>query len=244
MPRLEVTQPLSAAPQPVLDQAGTASPIVMSTTAVGIGAANPETALEIAGDVLLEYGGSPKITLYSRGNGTQRYSIRATNDDDQAGGRLLVIRNESRNSDDLVLDNRGDLKLEHSGSPTITLYSRGNGTQRYSIRATNDDDPAGGRLLVIRNESQDEDVLSIDSSGNVRIPGDILFTGADLAECLEVADDPDPGDVMVIGEDGALRRCGEPYDRRVAGVVSGALDRRSGLASLLPMRPASASRSL
>ncbi len=123
MPGLEIGGPLSAGPQRVTDEFGTASSLVISTRSVGVGAPQPEAALEVNGDLLLERTGSPRVTLYSRGNGTQRYSIRATNDNDPAGGRLLVIRNESRNSDDLVLDNRGDLKLEHSGSPKLTLYS-------------------------------------------------------------------------------------------------------------------------
>src|SRR5687768_14666716 len=127
MPSLQVDQPLSATPQQVSDHSGALSPIHVSTAAVGIGNTSPEVALDIGGDVKLEYNGSPKVTLFSRGNGTQRYSIRATNDKDPAGGKSLVIRNESGERDDLVLDSRGDLKLEHNGSPKFTLYSRGNG---------------------------------------------------------------------------------------------------------------------
>ncbi len=53
---------------------------------------------------------------------------------------------------------------------------------------------------------------------------DVLISGADCAEqfdlkTLEIAE---PGTVMVIDEDGALRQCERAYDRKVAGVVSGA----------------------
>lgn len=54
--------------------------------------------------------------------------------------------------------------------------------------------------------------------------GDIRLLGADCAEFFE-ADDPaavEPGTVLVIGENGSLRACEEEYDKRVAGVVSGA----------------------
>ena len=54
--------------------------------------------------------------------------------------------------------------------------------------------------------------------------GDIRLLGADCAEFFE-AEDPkavEPGTVLVIGDDGALRACEEEYDKRVAGVVSGA----------------------
>jgi hypothetical protein len=54
--------------------------------------------------------------------------------------------------------------------------------------------------------------------------GDIRLLGADCAEFFE-ADDPatvEPGTVLVIGESGSLRACDLEYDKRVAGVVSGA----------------------
>ena len=54
--------------------------------------------------------------------------------------------------------------------------------------------------------------------------GDIRLLGADTAEFFE-ADDAssiEGGTVLVIGEDGRLRACEDEYDRRVAGVVSGA----------------------
>jgi hypothetical protein len=54
--------------------------------------------------------------------------------------------------------------------------------------------------------------------------GDILFQNADCAEEFDLADGEDalPGAIMVIGDDGKLHQCREPYDRRVVGVVSGA----------------------
>ena len=50
-----------------------------------------------------------------------------------------------------------------------------------------------------------------------------------------------PGTVMVIGDDQALRPSSESYDRRVAGVVSGAGDYKSAL--LLDRRASSRPRS-
>lgn len=54
--------------------------------------------------------------------------------------------------------------------------------------------------------------------------GDIRLLGADCAEYFE-ADDPtaiEPGTVLVIGDNGNLHSCDQEYDKRVAGVVSGA----------------------
>ncbi len=54
--------------------------------------------------------------------------------------------------------------------------------------------------------------------------GDIRLLGADCAEFFEVEDatSVEPGSVLVIGEDGSLCACAREYDKRVAGVVSGA----------------------
>lgn len=61
--------------------------------------------------------------------------------------------------------------------------------------------------------------------GDVEVTGDIRLTNADCAEDFDIADHhcAEPGTVMVLGEDGgALHQSHRPYDKRVAGVVSGA----------------------
>jgi hypothetical protein len=65
----------------------------------------------------------------------------------------------------------------------------------------------------------------------VTADGDIRLLGADTAEFFE-ADDPaaiEPGAVLVIGEGGTLHACDAEYDKRVAGVVSGAGDTKPAL---------------
>jgi hypothetical protein len=58
--------------------------------------------------------------------------------------------------------------------------------------------------------------------------GDIILS--DCAEHFEVADAGiEPGTVMVIEDVGNLRPCDQPYDKRAAGVVSGAGHFRPGL---------------
>ena len=54
--------------------------------------------------------------------------------------------------------------------------------------------------------------------------GDIRLLGADTAEFFETEDPVavEPGTVLVIGDKGDLRPCDAEYDKRVAGVVSGA----------------------
>ncbi|WP_406387564.1 hypothetical protein [Streptomyces sp. NBC_00887] len=67
--------------------------------------------------------------------------------------------------------------------------------------------------------------------GNVEVTGDLVLTGADVAEQFDVAvgrgdgEDIGPGAVLTLDHEGALTPCTLAYDTRVAGVVSGAGDR-------------------
>jgi hypothetical protein len=67
-------------------------------------------------------------------------------------------------------------------------------------------------------------------AGNITLnsSGDVIL--ADCAEPFEVADaEAGPGTVMIISADGKLQACERPYDKTVAGVVSGAGNFRPGL---------------
>lgn len=68
-------------------------------------------------------------------------------------------------------------------------------------------------------------------AGDVTVTGDILLTGADCAEQFDAEEDdsPGPGTVVVLDEEGAVRQSLDAYDRKVAGVVSGAGTYRPGI---------------
>jgi hypothetical protein len=61
-------------------------------------------------------------------------------------------------------------------------------------------------------------------TGSLSAGGDIVLVNADCAEDFDVAGAAAvvPGSVLVVADGGVLRPCNEAYDRRVAGVVSGA----------------------
>ncbi len=59
--------------------------------------------------------------------------------------------------------------------------------------------------------------------------GDIKLFGADCAEDFMVCEAVAPGSVMVIGQEGSLVPCAEPYDKKVAGVISGAGKYKPGI---------------
>jgi hypothetical protein len=88
---------------------------------------------------------------------------------------------------------------------------------------------ASRAALYIGSEGNEGEIHVRDGSGNNRIQldgrtGDIKLQGADCAEEFDVAEfeQIDPGTVLVIDDESKLRPCKEPYDKKVAGVVSGA----------------------
>lgn len=75
--------------------------------------------------------------------------------------------------------------------------------------------------------------------GNVNVTGEIGLVGADCAEHFDISEQTcaDPGTVLVIHGENELRESCDPYDRRVAGVVSGAV--KYGPAIILDQRAVS-----
>jgi hypothetical protein len=114
------------------------------------------------------------------------------------------------------------------------------GTNRLFIGSGTDDTlTVTGGCVGIANITPTEK-LSV--NGNVLVTGDILLPGADCAEQFDVmgSEPPGPGTVVVIDEGGALRECSEAYDKKVAGVVSGAGEYRHAL--VLDKRPSDEGR--
>jgi hypothetical protein len=104
--------------------------------------------------------------------------------------------------------------------------------------------------LYVGASGNEGDIIVRDSAGKDRIhlngnTGDIILTGADCAEEFNMAQSYviDPGTVLVIDEDNSLCPCEKPYDKKVAGVVSGAsgytpgiiLDRKNEQINRLPI---------
>jgi hypothetical protein len=72
---------------------------------------------------------------------------------------------------------------------------------------------------------------NIHVTGNITAAGDINLINADCAEDFDIAGlaPVEPGTVMVLGDDGALCPGERAYDKRVAGVISGAGDYKPGI---------------
>jgi hypothetical protein len=67
--------------------------------------------------------------------------------------------------------------------------------------------------------------------GDVEVTGDIRLTNADCAEDFNILDSElvEPGTVLVLGDEDSLKRSEYAYDKRVAGVISGAGDFKPGI---------------
>ena len=78
--------------------------------------------------------------------------------------------------------------------------------------------------------------------GDVEVTGDIRLVNADCAEDFDVSSavTVEPGTVMVLGNDGALSESQQAYDKRVAGVISGAGDYKPGI--VLDKQPSECNR--
>jgi hypothetical protein len=130
---------------------------------------------------------------------------------DERNGFINFCRGEATNG--------GFLTLGTSGSERLRIDTNGNVGIGTSSPAT--------RLHV---------------AGDITVTGDVLLTGADCAEQFDVSEAvvPESGTVLVIDESGALRESCQAYDKKVAGVVSGAGDYRHGI--LLDRRSESSDR--
>ena len=81
--------------------------------------------------------------------------------------------------------------------------------------------------------------------GDVEVTGDIRLTNADCAEDFDIAgiEKIEPGTVMVLNQEGTLQQSQHAYDKKVAGVISGAgdykpairLDQRASTERRLPI---------
>ena len=76
------------------------------------------------------------------------------------------------------------------------------------------------KTLEAQGTLEVKDLRAVD----IEVAGDLRLTGGDCAEEFEIAEgDPTgPGTVLVLSDEGRMRACGSAYDRKVAGVLSGA----------------------
>jgi hypothetical protein len=179
-----------------------------------------------------------RLTLYD-GNGSATVNLATANGRlDLGGGGVngtvsVHLAGGDPGVELLVLDQECVIGAGQQGRPgRLTLYD-GNGSANAELRAAD-------AVLAVGSSNRDGVISVFSANGeSVRIDGtagDILLMNADCAEEFDVAGPGvEPGTVMVLTDEGGLAPSCEPYDTRVAGVVSGAGSTRPGL--ILDRRP-------
>jgi hypothetical protein len=129
---------------------------------------------------------------------------------------------------------------ESDGGPGVSGASVGS----VGVDARTQSGPAALRAVHAGNGLAGEFGGNVHVTGNLFIDGDVQLKGADLAEQFEVVGrwDAEPGSVVIIVDDDTVRVSDEPYDQRVAGVVSGAGNYRPAI--VLDRQPSDNRRAL
>jgi hypothetical protein len=157
---------------------------------------------------------------------------------DQAGREVFQFDARFAVLDLGAAGNEGDLRIR--GDDGEFTFHLDGGRQLFVVR------DAAGRdvlkfdgefaLLEIGAQGKEGDLFIRDNAGRISIrmdgnSGDIVLSNADCAEDFDAssADPVEPGSVVVLDDIGSVRMATRAYDRRVAGIVAGAGDRRPGI---------------
>lgn len=104
------------------------------------------------------------------------------------------------------------------------------------LRISGGENPGDAEFVSVQQDGNvgigtTEPKEKLEVNGNIVTNGDIRLTNADCAEEFDICDTEqiEPGTVMVLGEKGKLEQTQKAYDKRVAGVVSGAGDYKPGI---------------
>jgi hypothetical protein len=174
-----------------------------------------ESALHGIGNkygVLAENQSPTGVPLYARKTSSGPAAILTS---DSAGQTLVVIPDPAKGGEAAFL-----------GGRTLVGYFGGFGLPVGRVEL-NVDSTNGGFVRCYNGSGASTILLDGDSNGKGRITTDVLEIkgGADLVESFDTAEeDVEPGTVLVIDSQrpGELSVASQPYDARVAGVVSGA----------------------
>ena len=108
----------------------------------------------------------------------------------------------------------------------IHAESRSATTAAMAVYQTNKDSDTAALFVMHQGKR-----LAAVFEGDVVVTGDISLSNADCAEHFDIAagSAAEPGTVMVLDDESTLRESVQAYDKRVAGVISGAGNYKPGL---------------
>ena len=131
----------------------------------------------------------------------------------------------------VMIDGRiGVVKLRKGTHDSIVLNAQSGNIHVGGLQG------AAGNIFVLPENSSEASIhlngqTGLISFNNATCAGDITLTNADCAEEFDIAksEEIDPGTVMVLDQEGKLQESKEAYDKKVAGVISGAGDCKPGI---------------
>jgi hypothetical protein len=138
----------------------------------------------------------------------------------------------------------GAARIGIGGNGSIGTIDVFDANTNHTIRIGSAQGP--GRIGLGGNGSEGViDVFDANTNQTIKIDGktgDVQLLGADCAEDFDVEEGQalEPGTVIVLGEEGKVQQSQEAYDKRVAGVVSGAGDYKPGI--VLDKQPSQSGR--
>ena len=170
-------------------------------------------------------GGKPGILVMRDSAGRDSMNLNGLTGDlniyDENGKRLLAVRGKVKGTDTAGLWIGAHAGDSASGAKAGYLEIR-NSSGKPSMILNGFDNS------VWMNNKDGQNTIILDGAR-----GDIILQNADCAEdfdiCQSELSQVEPGTVMVIDTVNTLRVSSKPYDKRVAGVVSGAGDYKPGL---------------
>ena len=227
--------------------------VLISPGNLGIGTNVPNARLHVQGDALFNFPGPRQLRVH-----TPLKSIGFIANDQNGDRRDLAFDSQGISlltspdstsphvENGLKIGETGTVRIGSSNGITLSLVPD-DGGQGGAIRmrdsAANqtvvfqaEHQHEGGRILLI-NPNRPGALIQIDSNwedtGDSRVVSNVIEItgGSDLSENFDIAGDIEPGLVVSIdrAHEGRLAVSDRAYDRRVAGIVSGANDIKPGM---------------
>jgi hypothetical protein len=199
-------------------------------------AGRPSTTLDgSSGDIIIfDTEHDHSFSLHGRvGSDTDNYAgiwLGAGGGDEGKKPGKMFLRDASGN-DSMTLDGAsGDIVIHDADNKhSFSLHGRvGSDTDNYAgiwLGAGGGDEGKKPGKMFLRDASGNNSII-LDGRA-----GDIFLNNADCAEDFDVSETAkiEPGAVVVIEHEGKLHQSSEAYDKRVAGVISGAGDCKAGI---------------
>jgi hypothetical protein len=148
----------------------------------------------------------------------------------------LKVKNTKFNGDVEINATSITLGLNKNGGGQLIIAHSSPDDNNIILEAWNKDFTDSANEVVLMGANKVDIPSLILKAKNTKFNGninalDVILVGGDCAEEFDVDDkeSTDPGTVMVIDDGGSLKPSQQAYDKRVAGVISGAGDLRTGI---------------